>query len=163
MPQAELPVEDINRKTINVDSESSVPTWASSAGLPLAAAMLFSISRRAAGWRKHWLGLAVLFAGLSMDEAVSFHEKTIQPLRDAFDLGGVFFFAWVVPAAIAVGVLALVLRRFVWAIEPPERWILVLSAVLYVGEALGMELLARVQRAFDAGPGSAQVVDQARP
>lgn len=141
VPQADLPEEDISRNTINVDAEASLPTWASSMGLLLAAGLMLGISFNADRWRRYWLGLSLLFVALSIDEAVAFHEKTVEPLRDALDLGGVFFFAWVIPAGIAVAVLALILRRFLWAIDPPERWILMLAAVLYVGGALGFELI----------------------
>lgn len=141
LPQSDLPEEDISRNTVNVDAEASLPAWASSAGLLTAAAMMVSIAHGADRWRKHWLGLAILFVALSIDEAVSLHEKSIEPLRNGFDLGGAFFFAWVVPAGVAVAILALILWRFVWALEPSVRWILLMAAGVYLGGALGMELV----------------------
>jgi hypothetical protein len=143
IPLADLPSSRAVQHTLNVDSEASIATWASTGGLLLAALMTYSIASSPGqeAWRKQWLLLAGTFAFLSMDEALSFHEGTIGPVRSALETGGIFYYAWVIPYGIAVGILALALRRFVWALEPSVRSIVLLAACLYLGGALGMELV----------------------
>ena len=131
------------RHTLNVDSEFSIAAWASTGGLLLAALMISTIasSQGQEPWRRQWLMLAGIFAFLSMDEALSFHEQTVEPVRSALDAGGIFYNAWVIPFGIAVGILALALRRFVLALDPSVRSIVLVAGSLYIGGAIGMELV----------------------
>jgi len=66
-----------------VGNEQNVPTWYSSVTL-LASASLFAVAARAE-WRNgrfapYWLGLAVIFIALSIDEVASIHERTSEPV-----------------------------------------------------------------------------------
>ena len=65
---------------------------------------------RASGnrWHRHWRGLSVIFAYLSLDELVQIHEQVGVALRDSLSLGGVLRFAWVVVAVPLVVVFAII-------------------------------------------------------
>ena len=41
--------------------------------------------------------LAVIFLYLSIDESAQIHELINPALTDSFNLGGVFYFSWVIP------------------------------------------------------------------
>src|SRR5688572_12086924 len=106
---------------LDLDAEGNVPTWVSSGKL-LAIAVLAVIAwrqeQREPGLRHRWLWLlvAALFAGMSLDETASLHERAARALVSqgpagnlrATLLGGDSAkdsFAWVVlfgPLAIAV-------------------------------------------------------------
>src|SRR5680860_1803568 len=83
--------------TFDLDAERNAATWFASALLLTAAALLGVIGATSAPResRRPWLGLAVLFVLMSLDETAAWHERLIQPLRSAFGTAGsVFHFAW---------------------------------------------------------------------
>ena len=50
-------------------------------------------------------------------------------------------YAWVVPGLVLVGAVFLLYARFLWRLPPRTRWRFLVAGGLYVGGALGMELL----------------------
>lgn len=124
--------------------EANVPTWYSSVALLACAALLAIVARteREAGNRfvLHWNVLALLFLGLSVDEAAALHEMLIEPLRGALGVGGLFYFAWVVPALAALAVLGLAYLRFLVHLPPQTRRLFLAAAATFVGGAVGAEM-----------------------
>lgn len=138
-----------------VSGEINFPSYFSALLLLACAALLGVIGslRRRAGapYARHWQVLAAIFVYLSVDEATALHEMLVRPLRRGLDLSGFLRFSWVVPAAILVLILALVYVRFVWALPARSRWLFVLAGALYVGGALGFEMIGgRIDEAFGA-------------
>lgn len=131
-------------KLLDADGEQTIPAWYSSGLLLVSAALLAVIAvaqrqQRAAGaW--YWAGLALIFLFLSIDESASIHEL-LTPLRDNFQLRGIFYFAWVVPAMGALLVFGAVYFRFWLRLPARTRWLLALSAAIYLGGALAMEMV----------------------
>ena len=121
--------------------EENLPTWFVSILLAGCASVLslIALGTRRAGGRfvGHWWGLAAAFAYISLDEVVQLHEE----MSDWFDCGGVLYFSWVIPAGIVVAVLGLVYLRFLGHLPAHFRNRFVLAGCLYVGGALGTELL----------------------
>jgi len=132
-----------------VDYESNVPTWYSSFALGLAAGLLAVIAlvkkmrREAYAW--HWAALAALFLLLSIDEVAMFHEYPIAPLREAWGASGLLYYTWVVPAMIVVAALAVSFQRFLWRLPRRTGGLFVLAAVVFVGGAIGVEMLSGAQ------------------
>ena len=128
-----------------LDFENNVPAWFSTIGLFVSAALLgvISICRRANRERDawHWLGLSILFLGLAIDEATYSHEILIQCLRNKLHLSGIFYFAWVIPGAMFVLMVGALYLPFLWRQPSRLRWGLVAAAALYIGGALGVELI----------------------
>lgn len=119
--------------------EQNVPTWYTSALLFACALTLAVIAvgaRRAGGFVKHWWGLSAAFLYISLDEVVEIHEGASAWL----DWGGVFYFSWVVPAAVVVAVFAAAYRRFLAHLPRDTRNRFLLSGGIYVTGALVMEL-----------------------
>jgi hypothetical protein len=129
----------------DLDGEGTVPAWFSSVTLCLPAVLLAIIGwverRRRAPHAWYWLFLAVVFAGLSLDEAVALHELSVVPLRAALHTSGVLHFAWVIPGAGFVAVMGIVCFRFIRTLPVPTRRGMLIAALLYVGGALGLELV----------------------
>ncbi len=129
----------------NVDLENNIPTYFS--GLLLMAAALLAgfvaWTRRRLGrpFGRYWAGLAVGLAYISVDEVAELHERAISPLRAALGADGLLYYAWVVPAAAILLVLAVVYARFFWHL--PRRWKgwFAAAAGAYIGGALGVEML----------------------
>jgi hypothetical protein len=130
-------------RRFDLDIEHNIPSWFASAALLAAAVLLGAIARAAwrqwARFRWHWTALAAMFVCLSIDEATSLHEMVMAILHARFDFNGLFFFAWVVPAAIAVAIVGVVYARFLVHLPLRTRQLFVIAATIYVGAALGLE------------------------
>ena len=144
----------------NPAREGNVPTWFSSAllllsgtALAIAGARLREVSARGARW---WLVLAAVFVLASLDETANLHELLSQQARRHFHPG--FGQLWVLvlgPAALAfMAAYAGFLRRQ----APPVRRAFALGAALFVGGALGVEVLEIVAERAGAGPLTVAVV-----
>lgn len=130
----------------NVDREANLPTWFSSAVLLLAAASVAGVaawaSRTRDRWRWHWWVLAAAFCYLSIDELVRLHEKASGQVSQVVDATGIFTFGWWVVAVPLVAVFAIAYLRFLRALPAKVGGLMVLAGGLYVGGAIGMEIVA---------------------
>jgi hypothetical protein len=129
----------------DLDDENNVPTYFSSAILLLSAFLLGMIAVFKK-WQndlyaRHWKILALIFLFLSLDETASFHEKLTQPVRKLFDAKGLLYYAWVIPAILLLVVLAVSYLRFYLRLPPETKRHFFLAAVLYIGGAVGFELV----------------------
>jgi len=129
-----------------VDWEANIPTWYQSSTLLLCSMILAIIARGRRAQQDpyvwHWAALAIIFLALSIDEEAVIHEMAIKPLRQTFHMGGLLYYAWVVPGAAAVLVFAVVYLRFLWSL-PSRTWLLfAVAGVVYVGGALGVEAIS---------------------
>jgi hypothetical protein len=132
-------------RLFDVNSEHNVPSWFSSVllmGCALVAALLAALGRRA-GRRDagSWAGLAALLSLLSLDEAVSLHERLGGPAAAVLgdSTRGALHFAWVVPGLALALVVGLVFVRFVVRLPASTRRLVVAAAGLYVTGAVALE------------------------
>ena len=128
-------------QAFDVRREGNVPTWFSSALLLACSAVLAAVSMRAGADARHWLVLAVLFALLSMDETASLHEQFGTVGRRFDDRPGWLVRPWVVLAAPVVIAVLVAYVPFFRRRPRPVRRAFGLGAVLFVGGALGVELV----------------------
>lgn len=128
----------------NLNRENNIPTWFSSILLFLNASLLFLVvlSKRNLRdpWIIHWMFVSAVFVALSADEIAQVHERATA-IREPLGLGGPFYFAWVLPAAILVVIFGITYLRFVIALPHRTRWLFVVAALMFVGGALGMEMI----------------------
>ncbi len=118
--------------------EQNVPTWLAtcllfSAGVALAKAAA-ATSRRRGPMARRWWGLSAIFFYLSLDELAELHENLNGVA------GGVVYFDWIVPAAVALAAVAALYLPFLARLPAPTRRAFLLAGALYVGGALLMEL-----------------------
>jgi hypothetical protein len=136
-----LPVRD----KFYFDAENNVPTVFSGFVLLLCAFVLGWIAAvvrtRALPFWRHWAGLGVIFALLSFDELASIHELLINPMRNMMELPGLFRFPWVIAGIVFVAIVGLAYLKFLARLPPSTRWLFVLAGFLYVGGAVGMEMV----------------------
>ena len=136
----------------DLNSENNIPTWYSSSALLLASALLAMIALVKLQWQetyaRHWVVLAVIFLFLSIDEAASLHEKgselalLIMPsIVDSGYLGRYLYFPWVVFGVTFVLLFSLAYLRFLIHLPAKTRSLFVLAGIIYVGGALGVEML----------------------
>lgn len=129
--------------TFHFDGEYNLPALFSTGLLLSCANLLYLVGRykRQAEARWPWFLLSAVFAFLSTDEAFSIHEKLIPVMRDILPVDGPLYYGWVVPYAGLV--LALGIYYLPWTFRQPNRIrnTFILGGALYVGGAIGMEML----------------------
>ena len=129
----------------NVDAEANIPTWYAAVSLMACSALLAAIaqiqSQDSTPKVSDWQTLAGIFLFLSIDELVSLHELLIEPLRAALGTTGIFYFAWVIPYSVLVVLLGIRFLKFLTHLPAQTRRSFVLAGALYVGGALGMEMI----------------------
>jgi hypothetical protein len=137
----------VNRleKWFFVDLEAGVPAWFSAVLLFLIGERLWRIgtAARADGdrWHRHWLWLGATFVYLSLDEVIQIHELGAL-LTSVLDMGGAFAIAaWVVLAIPLLLVFGVLFVPFFLALPMWTRWAFVVSALVYLGGAIGFEML----------------------
>lgn len=127
--------------------EGNIPTFFSMLLLLSAAALLAVIarlnSRHGMPYASKWLILSTGFLYLAYDEAFSVHERFIKPVRSLLgdDSLGIFYYAWVIPGMVIVIMLALFFFNFLLSLPSRDRLMFLLSAGLYLGGAIGFELV----------------------
>jgi hypothetical protein len=124
---------------------STVAKWFATANLLLCTLLLAIIARgkiqETDGYRHHWSALALIFCAISLEEAVGLHELTSKPLSSVFPATGLLFHTWVVLGVLFTAIVALIYARFLGHLPSKTKRLFLLAATLYVGGALGMEII----------------------
>lgn len=131
----------------DLDREKNLPSLYSAATLFTCAFLLAMIT-----WVKrqnrdryvwHWGFLSFIFFLLGTDEWTSLHEKTIEPLRAMLGSngGGALHFAWVIPGALFVGLVAIAYLKFLIDLPSRTQRLVLIAGTLYVAGTLGMEMI----------------------
>ncbi|HWO41824.1 MAG TPA: hypothetical protein VNO43_08490 [Candidatus Eisenbacteria bacterium] len=134
-------------RLFDMDNESNVPTSFAIALLTISAFLLLLVgvlerqSRAPYSW--HWLVLSAVFGYLAIDEATQIHEFMTGCTIDflGYEPTGIFYFAWVIPAAVLTGIFALLFLRFFLHLPRRTRFAVGAAAALYVGGALGFDMI----------------------
>jgi hypothetical protein len=131
----------------DIDREKNLPSLYSAATLLICAFLLAVIT-----WVKcqnrdrylgHWGCLSFIFLFLAADEWTSIHEKTIEPLRPLLGSngGGALHFAWVLPGALFVGLVAIAYLKFLRDLPTRTKRLLLTAGALFIAGTLGMEMI----------------------
>jgi hypothetical protein len=127
----------------SLTEEQNVPTWWSSFLLLADSIVLWAIVAtipRGTKFRVHWIVLSAIFCYMSIDELVEIHEW-LNNIPALGGLHGAIYYGWVIPAGLLVLVFAVSYLRFLFHLPPKTRFKVALAGVLYVGGALGIELV----------------------
>lgn len=123
------------RQLFDVDAENNLPTWFSGLLLGVTAfwVWLQAGAKRAGAdrWALHWRGLAIVFFVMSLDEVAGLHE-TINTVSDV---------TWAIPGGIASLLIGLSYFPFLWSLPRATRNVFVLAGCLFVGGAVGVEMI----------------------
>lgn len=144
----------------DVADEANVPTWFSSFNLLLSAVLLALIARASRaeqdGRARQWAILAWIFLGLSIDELAQIHDRLGNRLgalllNKTGLINDYLLFPWVIFGAAAVLIVGLSFLPLLFSLPIRTRLLCILSATIFVGGALGFELIE--SRHVSAGGG----------
>lgn len=132
-------------RLFHIGEEGNITTWYSALTLLFSGILLAVIAKakNAVGdpYVRHWKILSIIFVYLSLDEAASIHEITIEPLQSLFNATGIFYFAWVIIALPLMLIFLIMYLKFMIHLPQPICRLFILSGALYVTGALGLELV----------------------
>ena len=129
-------------RLFNLDGEANVPTWIATVQLLIASGLLWALAQApGVNYRARWKLLSFLFLYISLDEASQMHEMLIYPLREGLGLGGMFYFAWVVPAIPVAAFLVYWYWAPVMSVPGSVKAMAIGSAASYLSGALGIEMI----------------------
>jgi hypothetical protein len=133
------------QRFVDLNAEGNLPTWYSVVLLASSAAAVAAVAAQRRARRRPdastWFGLAAVVALMSLDEMVSLHEAAGHVLDDHVDVPLLGKYAWIVPGTAAAIAAAMVLLRAVRSLPLITRQRLVGAATVFVGSALGIEVL----------------------
>lgn len=136
------------KNLFDVDQEKNIPSIFSfclllAASILLAVIAIITYQRNGRNASLHWWLLCGIFFYLGIDELVEMHEVMAAALRSRFHLTGIFWYAWVIPFGIGLALLFIFFFRFIFHRIPARtRKQFLLAALVYIGGALGMEMLS---------------------
>jgi hypothetical protein len=131
----------------NLNNENNIPTLFQRVILATSSFILVIVSileyQRNEPLTIFWVVLSFGFSYMALDEWFEFHEKLTQPMRDWIGKAtlGVFYFSWVIAGILIVALAILFFLRFVKKLDPKTRRTLINAAALYIGGAIGFELI----------------------
>lgn len=133
------------RPTFDVSLERTIPAFFSSVMLLFSGALLLLMAtchrRRGERFPRLWQLLGLVFVYLAIDESVGFHEKLSEPMSLIVSNRGPLHFTWVAAAIPLLCFLGLVYFRALWALPSRTRWQVILAGGMFVGGAVGLEML----------------------
>ncbi|OFE12685.1 hypothetical protein PHACT_05640 [Pseudohongiella acticola] len=122
------------RQLFDVDEENNIPTWFSSANLLLTAMLTLLLAtgkwQHRDRWRMHWILLGSGFLLLSLDEMAGLHES-LNVVTEA---------SWAIYALPLMLIIAIVFMRFLYFLPARTASLFVLSGLIFLGGAVGVEL-----------------------
>ena len=128
-----------------LDGEGNLPAIFSTC-LFLLNGFIFLVVWKAAGLagdsRKILLFLSSVFVFLALDESISIHERLIDPLRQALDATGIFYYTWIIPYGIGVGLVSIFAIPVFWRMQKKIRFWFGLSAATYLFATIGLEMIS---------------------
>ncbi len=133
-------------RLFHLGQENNIPIWFAIFILTVSSillGMIYWVKKQEGDlYQRYWLMLAIIFLALSIDEAASIHEEFGSILANRFPTSGYLYYIWVVPALIFVFLFCLVFSRFILHLPRRTAILFVISGVVYVGGAVGFEILA---------------------
>ncbi len=127
------------------DAELTIPTWYSGALMLVAALLLIVCSAIARTSRPRefiwWVMLGIGFVYLSADEVAGIHERVGQIATRYVETSGALSFTWLIVGIPAVIAAAALFLPFLLKIDRRTRWMMIAAGALFVGGAVGFEML----------------------
>ncbi len=129
----------------DINAEANFPTMYS-VSMALASAFLFFFiayfkHKEKDSYRFHWTVLGWFLLYISMDDASVIHEKTSKYLKGFSNLGGWFEYRWLMIGLVVVAVMGVSFFRFWLSLDPKYKILFIVSAGLFFGGAMGVEMI----------------------
>ena len=130
-------------RLFSLDAEQNPPSLFSAGALLLTAAVCGLCARQSdKKENSFWMLMAIVFAYLAIDEAVSLHELLVPRARIFFHASGTFASAWVIPYGIALLIFLFFIFGPLMRLPAKTRNGFVIAGILFVTGALGFEMIA---------------------
>jgi hypothetical protein len=129
----------------NFSVEMNIPTFYSSLALLFASTLLSIIAishKRTGASYASWLGLAIIFGYLAIDEIASIHERLGLLIKASLNTSGILFYTWVIPYSAALLVFMITYFKFLLRLPKETMILFITSGTIFVSGALGFELLS---------------------
>ena len=139
-------------KLFDLGLEQNVPTFfAVALFILLALVVAFVGANKEKGKRWKWYLLSGICIFLGVDELAQFHEQISGSVQLLLDTHGFLAFAWVIPYAIAVLIIAIIYIPFILKLSPKVRKYIFIGGGFYVFGALLLEMVGA--KLFDTHEG----------
>jgi len=129
----------------DVNMENNFPSFYATLILLLSSLLLayiaWATSVQKGKYILHWKFLSAIFLFLAADEMLALHDSLTTYLRWMFHADGFLFYAWVIPYTFFVIIVGLTYIRFLGHLPVKIRNLFLLSGLLFVGGALGLEMV----------------------
>jgi hypothetical protein len=136
----------------DINREDSIPTFVASMGLGICSFLLFVVAylvkRNKLSDFLYWIGLAVFFLYMAIDETVRIHEKMGGPLREVIDPEALYDMVWLIPYGAVTILIGIVYLRFILRLPRETKLLFVASGLIYLLGAVGFEYLSGRQDAL---------------
>ena len=129
----------------DVNEEANIPTFYSTVALLFATALLSIIAishRRNGSAYKYWVGLAIIFLFISIDEFASIHELLSPSTRETLHTSGLLHFAWVIPYGIAFIAFGIAYLKFLIRLPKDIMILFIISGAVFISGAIGFEMIS---------------------
>lgn len=143
------------RTLFDFERDSNITTWYSSATLFISSLLLIPIAiakkNEQDPYARHWQFLVVIFAFLSLDEVAMLHERSGEVLEvlSPVEFDGWLYFQWVLIGIPITLIIAFAYLKFLAHLPAKTRNLLILAGALYIGGALGLEIMAGHEESLD--------------
>mgnify|MGYP007066198105 CR=1 FL=1 len=128
-----------------LNAEVSVPTCFSTLMLATTSILFFVIAtqkrKETDRFKVHWTVLSFTTLLFSIDEIAGFHEQLSKLFKNFPNIKGLFYFKWVIPGLVFVFLFGFAYFIFFLHLEKKFKVLFLLSAGLYFGGALGLEMI----------------------
>ena len=137
--------------TFDLNEEQNIPAWYSTIILFVCSLILYIITleknQQRDRYYRHWLWLSIIFAYLSLDEAISIHEDF--KLRFLFAKDHILYDdSWVIVLGILVAIFVFSYRRFIFHLPSSTKKMFIVSGFIYVFGSMGMEIVGSFTQEF---------------
>jgi hypothetical protein len=124
-------------------NENNIPTYFSAFILLVSAALLKTVAlfkkNENDKYSHHWSVMSLIFLYLSIDEAASIHEILTRPLRENFNLSGIFYYSWVIVGVAVILIFSIFYYKFWFSLPVSTKYRFLLAAAFYVSGIIVME------------------------
>jgi len=134
------------------NTEKNVPTFYSSLALLFSSILLFLIALK--NKKKNltylsWVGLAIIFCYLSLDEILELHEHLVHLTRNFLNLSGMGTAYWTIPYLILIILLGAVYFKFLMTLPKKTLKFFLIAGAVFLTGAVGFELIGgRVEELY---------------
>jgi hypothetical protein len=128
----------------DLNQENNFPSLYSGAALLLASGFLAvtaAAERRRNRPAAAWNVLSAVFVLLAADEWLSLHERVGSHMKRLVEASGAFHHPWVIPVGLLTAALGLLYIPFLLRLPRRTRILFVVSGLIFVGAAAGLEMV----------------------